>query len=57
MKGQKTNSADVFATCQDYAENSGSAHAGKPVTLIVNGVRNSNTSTFRNILRVIPQES
>lgn len=52
----KTNSADVYNTCTRYKENSGDAEQGKPVTLIVTGVRDSSVSVFRNILFVLPED-
>jgi len=54
-EGAKTNSGDVFATCSLYAINSGAPQAGKPVTLVVSGIRFTPNSLFRNILRIIPQ--
>jgi hypothetical protein len=55
-EGNKTDSGDVRLLCHLYALDSNSSKAGKPVTLVVSGIRYTPTSSFRNILRLIPQD-
>jgi hypothetical protein len=56
-EGPKTNSSDIFLLCQKYAMDGNTPNSGKPVTLVVSGIRDTPTSSFRNILRFIPQDS
>jgi len=56
-EGAKVNSSDVFQSCQIYALNNNTSYSGKPVALIVNGTRNVETSSFRNIIGIIPQNT
>lgn len=54
-EGTKNNTADVYQQCFDYSPGSHTKLSGDLVTLIVSGYRDQATSSFRNILQIIPE--